>query len=495
MSTLSKDRKLPDMGCLRIDTSPNCCRDEKGKFQTGLLTPISAPCDGRRSSMASSGWSFVSQAVETVSQPSSATSTRSSLEPMTPPPHFLHTDMSFLPSSSSSSFEESSLLPETDDIKQSLIYPQEHFFGSPVYPVEFDSQVHWVGMEDRVESQRLRVPFVRMDRMMPASVDLQAAFRTGFVHSQHGIPSYSVEAETFRNNQLQGQRYDHYSTFGQVDVQRYAVDTNTAVQDGPPLPTLASKFWQTERIQIDSCVVPSDINMDCHNQMYSIAVQNEQDVTLSHCGSVQTLNGDDVFRFSNSVQQSDSRDETFQIKSENDPSMEHALTSGRSGQKSGKARRSLRTKRKHKNQFADEYIGTLHGSAVGVRHVRLTEKQTKHICEYVDTNNKVCGQSFNRVEHLTRHVLTHSDEKPYQCVLRNDKFNCARYFGRRDNLRDHYKTHLAWAKAARNPRIEFNLLYQTLRELEEAGEAEKTINTLEKWRALGKHLKNESSSR
>jgi len=494
MSTLSKDRKLPDMGCLRIDTSSNCFTDEKGKFQTGLLTPISAACDGRRSSMASSGWSFASQAVEAVSQPSSATSTRSSQEPMTPPPHCLHTDMSFL--SSSSSFEDSGLLPETDDVKRSLIYPQEHFFGSPVYPVEFDSRVHWVGMEDRIESQRLRVPFVGMDRMMPAFVDLPAAFRTGIVHSQHGIPSYSVEAETFRNNQLQDQRYDHYSTFGHVEVQPYAVDSNIAIQDGPPLPTLTSKFWQTDRIQIDSCIVPSDIDMDCHNQVYSMPVQNEQDVTLSHCGSVQALNGDEVFRFSNSVQQSDSHDETFQIKSENDSSMEQPSTSDGNGRKSGKARRSsTRTKRKQKNQLADEYIGTLHGSAVGVRHVRLAEKQTKHICEYVDQNNKVCGKSFNRVEHLTRHVVTHSGETPYQCVLRHGKLNCSKNFGRRDNLRDHYKTHLAWAKAARNPRVEFNLLYQTLRELEEAGEAEKTINTLEKWRALGKHLKKESSSR
>jgi len=436
----------------------------------------------------------MAQTSESSSQPSNVTSMRSSQEPMTPPPHCLHTDMAYFPSASP--FEESCGLHETEGVKQSSVYPLGNFFGSPVHLVEFDSQVQLVSVQDRAETQRLRAPFVGMDRMMSASGDLQAAFRGGFFQSQHDVPSQSVETESFGNTQLLDQRYERYNAFGHVVFQPYTVSPNVGIPDGSSMSAATSKTWHSASVQIDSCIVPSDIDVDCQYEAYNMPVQTNQLGGLSPCGHAQTLNGEDAFRLVADGQQSDSRGESFQIKSEIDVSREKRSMYGQRGRKSGKERRSSkRAKRKFQHQLADEYISTLHGSDVGVRHVRQAEKQTKHICEHLDTNGKVCGQHFNRVEHLSRHVLIHSREKPYQCVLRDEKFNCARHFGRRDNLRDHYKTHLSSAKAGRNSRVEFDLLYQTLRQLEEADEAEKTIDILEKWRALGKHLKDQNVDR
>lgn len=46
-----------------------------------------------------------------------------------------------------------------------------------------------------------------------------------------------------------------------------------------------------------------------------------------------------------------------------------------------------------------------------------------------------CGRLFKRLEHLKRHVRTHTQERPYECS------RCAKRFSRSDNLTQHYKTH------------------------------------------------------
>nr|ODO02173.1 hypothetical protein L204_00900 [Cryptococcus depauperatus CBS 7855] len=46
-----------------------------------------------------------------------------------------------------------------------------------------------------------------------------------------------------------------------------------------------------------------------------------------------------------------------------------------------------------------------------------------------------CGRVFKRLEHLKRHVRTHTQERPYECR------RCAKRFSRSDNLTQHYKTH------------------------------------------------------
>lgn len=46
-----------------------------------------------------------------------------------------------------------------------------------------------------------------------------------------------------------------------------------------------------------------------------------------------------------------------------------------------------------------------------------------------------CGQFFSRKEHLERHLLMHTGEKPFRCIL------CPKGFSREDNLKQHLKVH------------------------------------------------------
>jgi len=46
-----------------------------------------------------------------------------------------------------------------------------------------------------------------------------------------------------------------------------------------------------------------------------------------------------------------------------------------------------------------------------------------------------CGRYFKRMEHLKRHLRTHTMEKPYQCE------RCQKRFSRSDNLNQHMRTH------------------------------------------------------
>lgn len=47
----------------------------------------------------------------------------------------------------------------------------------------------------------------------------------------------------------------------------------------------------------------------------------------------------------------------------------------------------------------------------------------------------MCGRLFKRLEHLKRHVRTHTQERPYVCSL------CNKAFSRSDNLAQHRRTH------------------------------------------------------
>lgn len=46
-----------------------------------------------------------------------------------------------------------------------------------------------------------------------------------------------------------------------------------------------------------------------------------------------------------------------------------------------------------------------------------------------------CGRMFKRMEHLKRHLRTHTLERPYQCQ------RCKKHFSRSDNLNQHLRTH------------------------------------------------------
>ncbi len=55
-----------------------------------------------------------------------------------------------------------------------------------------------------------------------------------------------------------------------------------------------------------------------------------------------------------------------------------------------------------------------------------------------------CGRLFKRLEHLKRHVRTHTQERPYECL------RCPKRFSRSDNLTQHLRTH---EKADRGERM------------------------------------------
>jgi transcription factor STE12 len=53
-----------------------------------------------------------------------------------------------------------------------------------------------------------------------------------------------------------------------------------------------------------------------------------------------------------------------------------------------------------------------------------------------------CGRLFKRHEHLKRHLLTHTMERPYQCPI------CRKRFSRSDNLNQHTRIHARSSEAA-----------------------------------------------
>lgn len=56
----------------------------------------------------------------------------------------------------------------------------------------------------------------------------------------------------------------------------------------------------------------------------------------------------------------------------------------------------------------------------------------KHVCKYA-----FCGWSFKRYEHLKRHMLVHTGERPFACQYPG----CGKTFSRSDNFRAHCRTH------------------------------------------------------
>jgi hypothetical protein len=122
-----------------------------------------------------------------------------------------------------------------------------------------------------------------------------------------------------------------------------------------------------------------------------------------------------------------------------------------------------------------------------VQQLKRSEKN-KYMCKTLIGGTR-CAKFFERIEHLRRHERTHLFEKyKIPCPLPK-KYNCTKVLDRRDNWRDHLKTHLRKSNSGRNERCEKEDMYDALRKNEkEEGEAEKTIEMLEKWFMSPKYL-------
>lgn len=62
----------------------------------------------------------------------------------------------------------------------------------------------------------------------------------------------------------------------------------------------------------------------------------------------------------------------------------------------------------------------------------IRQNNNKHSCNYPN-----CQWSFKRFEHLKRHMLVHTGERPHMCPYPG----CGKRFSRSDNFHAHYRTH------------------------------------------------------
>ncbi|KAG0168852.1 hypothetical protein DFQ28_004258 [Apophysomyces sp. BC1034] len=73
-----------------------------------------------------------------------------------------------------------------------------------------------------------------------------------------------------------------------------------------------------------------------------------------------------------------------------------------------------------------------HSRSFGGQQSQGPSTQHKHVCKYA-----FCGWSFKRYEHLKRHMLVHTGERPHVCHFPG----CGKSFSRSDNFHAHYRTH------------------------------------------------------
>lgn len=499
MYTVTVARKNPSMGYLRIDTSAYVDESEACQHQTGLLTPLSAACDGRKSSIASSTWSFVSHPSDSGSHAPSLTSIWSSQEPVTPPPHGMHMDMSLV--ASDGSFENISLGQDLNASKGIFDVTPGTLLSSPSDQIHFDSHSpdNWVGVSNQSDSQDLRLPFCTMDSMMPASGDLSTALGVSHFQQQAAMLDCSVEQESSCNAQWSLQKFTTpHDIYPSLAHQSYQADSILTGQIDPSWPPPTSSSWLHTSINVDtSTIVPTEMSIEGHviSHMHNFPIHDIQIDQSSSSNHLRTSESPRTLNAKNEVENSDKED-LFSQDSEIRASPRSTLGSSPSGKGIVKKERKhlTRSRKRNRNQMTEEYTRNLHGNVVDVRHMHSQQKKKKFVCKFVDIAGKPCHAPFEREEHLKRHKAIHSGEKPFKCVLPAG-YKCDKYFNRRDNLRDHYKTHLSTAKAGRNPRVNFENFYDLLRDIEEPDEAEKTIRMLEKWRANGKHLKEEHHPR
>jgi hypothetical protein len=94
--------------------------------------------------------------------------------------------------------------------------------------------------------------------------------------------------------------------------------------------------------------------------------------------------------------------------------------------------------------FDIEYKADILDPGVSNRGLDCSGTSTQDVREFV-CPVRFCIKAFKRLEHLKRHVLTHTRQRPYAC------HHCARCFSRSDNLQQHMRTHDAPGSSSGEP--------------------------------------------
>jgi hypothetical protein len=127
--------------------------------------------------------------------------------------------------------------------------------------------------------------------------------------------------------------------------------------------------------------------------------------------------------------------------------------------------------------------------------IKILPTGKRHECYFTWANGTSCKKKFQRVEHLRRHIFTHTGGPYVYCPVPECKKNTEGFGGgRKDNLRQHFKTHLRQTTTSRNDHRSFEEFYALLRQAFPEEEAQKSIAKLEEWRSDGGHLKSENGS-
>lgn len=101
------------------------------------------------------------------------------------------------------------------------------------------------------------------------------------------------------------------------------------------------------------------------------------------------------------------------------------------------------------HQLTHERFNTFlipHASVAPVRPraPRVRRPPPQNAPDYHYCNVEGCTKRFKRIEHLKRHKIVHTGEKPFMCPL------CEKRFGRSDNFHQHVATHLRLNRRRRN---------------------------------------------
>jgi hypothetical protein len=480
-----------EMEYLRLDT--NLGQKQEHSSTHGILTPISANCDDRKSSISSTSWSFVSQPGSQASQASSVSSFASCTEPSTPPSHGLPMDYPF----ATSSLSQGTLSASADSSGHRADYSDSSFLQSSpnAIPlnVSFSEGQQWTYAQRPYAIHVYGLQQHGLDSLMPACNDFSSSMAASLIaspdifHSLHGrvhdplswengtYMSSLAYDQSFRGNDVQG-------LDGEIDYP-WALPVREVVPSSGNVPT--------------STVVPSEAMPPAFSYA-STDMKNYEDIDggelvlpspRSDPGSYSGFYEDDVKR------ESEERDKELMWvdASRSQRKLAFVSSTGAKGVKKAhrghtspwlkSARHARVGKRRARDRNVDTYTSTKDVEVL----VQATRTPSKtHTCtEQVGKGR--CGKAFERVEHLRRHERTHRGVKEIQCPLPK-RFNCIKRLDRRDNWRDHLKTHLKKSNSGRNERCERDEMYQALRENETPEEAEKTIEMLEKWHASGRSI-------